>query len=252
GPGDDLSIANFPNSILIMAPAAQADQLGPIAERAVQSTWREICHACASTFDLERQSEYIRKQWNYQISASRVFEVYHSHLSLPGDDREFDAELATFPLPSTAIGQLNPYSVLLEWSGNRLGSRKMLRDFEQIGQEGLRCSLCGARTALADYRVDQPQKNDKGRLKHAQRKNKVRAEYGRLRGYWDEVSKGANGVIDRELRHKFRRGDRLCAVCTIRRLAPSSYLNDKIGQQVDFPSTSTLSTAQAVATVYVS
>lgn len=92
-----------------------------------------------------------------------------------------------------------------------LGARKASRLFDLLpAQEGYACSLCGLLTAL----------NPAG---YTERKQ--------LRQWWEDVMR------QRKLfRHRFRKGEHLCAVCTVKRLAP--FLIFKTSY--DVPSTSTM------------
>ena len=92
-----------------------------------------------------------------------------------------------------------------------LGARKSTRFFEALpAQEGYQCSLCGLRTAL----------NPTG--------CQTRSD---LRGWWEKVMRG------KSLTYRFREGEHLCAVCTVKRLAPFSVFK----AENDIPSTSTIS-----------
>jgi len=231
----DLRVANFPNSVLVAAPGGKdkAATLARAAEDGVKEAWKEILENCERELNKHDllSSKFAAEQWSYQTRFDSVFELYWSVLEVPTEEafaERLRPILGSAPLPLTR------YGALIEAGSRVLGSRKMLRDFTQIGQEGDRCSLCGARAALADYEI-------KERLRNKDRGRYLQPRHGRLTAYW-------NGV-HQAFPHRFRGNERLCAVCLVRRLAPFYYFRDTLfgGEVIQFPSTSTLSAAQAVA-----
>ena len=95
-----------------------------------------------------------------------------------------------------------------------LGSRKSTRLFEYTGeQKGYACSLCGLRAAM-------------GSSQCVTRKN--------MRDWWQD-----NMKKNRAFPYKFREGEYLCAVCTVKRLAPEIVFKSEL----DIPSTSVMSAA---------
>ncbi len=233
----DLRVANFPNSVLAVVPVGKEEgaKLAGIAEEAVETAWGEILTRCEEELTKREllSSEFAQLQWDYQTPFDRVFELYWCVLEIP-EEKDFVERLR--PILAGAPGSPNSYAMLIEAGGRVLGSRKMLRDFAQIGQEGDRCSLCGARTALADYAMEP-------RTKHRDRGRSVQLRHGSLTDYWKGVHK--------RFPHRFHRSEHLCAVCLVRRLAPLYYFPDKVfrqdKQEIQFPSTGTLCTASAVA-----
>ncbi len=92
------------------------------------------------------------------------------------------------------------------------GSRKAVRNFNQINEPGYKCTLCGQNEPLNL----QPE----GSLNRSE-----------LKKFWDMV-RSQTGYI-------FREGEHLCAVCTTKRLM-ANYI---FRYTVDFPSTSTFAAA---------
>ena len=98
-----------------------------------------------------------------------------------------------------------------------LGSRKSTRVFEYpLEQGGYACSLCGLRTALGSGQC------------------KTRED---MRNWWKN-----NMRKKKPLLYKFRDGEYLCAVCTIKRLAPEIVFKSGL----DIPSTSAMSASSFV------
>lgn len=107
------------------------------------------------------------------------------------------------------------YSKSYQQAEALFGARKAVRDFEPITEPGYKCTLCGQREPLHV----QPD----GSLK---RKN--------LRKFWERVRQATG--------YRFREEEHLCAICTIKRLAP----NYIFGRPSDFPSTSSVAVADFV------
>jgi CRISPR-associated protein Cmr2 len=217
------SVANFPNAVLLMAPGDEkaADEIAAAMVQAVKETWANICAECRKPLRHFLDGCKAGSLWDYQLGWrerpkerpwQQIFEIYTSVVRLP-EDREFDQLAARLGLD---CGR-GPAGQLIELAMRSLAARKSLRDFEQYVHEGLRCSLCGSRTALPGT-----------------------SSAGDLREFWEAVR------ADRALRYTFRDGERLCAVCTVRRLAPLQYfvgVFPSIRPSIFFPSTSTIATA---------
>lgn len=93
-----------------------------------------------------------------------------------------------------------------------MGARKMSRIFPHLNpQDGYACSLCGLRVALGSSQV------------------KTRQQ---LRDWWQEH------LRHKSLTYRFREGEYLCAVCTVKRLYPGVVFS----RAADVPSTSTMAT----------
>lgn len=227
GNAGQLDIAQFPNAVLLAVPGDEqsAPQLAKQMERAVEQTWSAICEAARDPLESVLNG-YARKLWDYQLgwrrrngrSWQQIFEVYSAVVQLP-DAAGFQQLAQELGLDETrgAAGQLFELPMRL------LTARKSLRDFEQYAHEGHRCSLCGQRTALTNELT-----------------------YEGLRDFWARVRDND------KLKYTFRDQDRLCAVCTVRRLAPVYYFQGQFPQIKDkiwFPSTSTIAVASWVREV---
>lgn len=99
-----------------------------------------------------------------------------------------------------------------------MGSRKMSRWFNDVEPEkGHKCSLCGVRESL-HFDIDKPYT----------RKD--------IREQWNAKVRVHNLI------YEFRKGETLCSVCTIKRLAPRIIFRNTIG----IPSTSTVAVGKTV------
>ena len=228
GDPNGLDVAQFPNSVLLAVPSNQAEaaKLALGMEKAVEDNWKKICDA--ARWPLTGLLNGIRSGdlWDYQLGWRRrngrawqqVFEIYTAVWEVP-DAAGFQeiAEELGLDEKRGAAGQLFELPMRL------LTARKTLRDFEQFVHEGHRCSLCGQRTALANELT-----------------------YEGVRTFWESVRE------IKALKYTFRVQDRLCAVCTVRRLAPVYYFQNEFPQIRDkiwFPSTSTIAAAAWVREV---
>jgi CRISPR-associated protein Cmr2 len=121
------------------------------------------------------------------------------------------------------------YPLLLGRTRQLLTARKNLRHFrqsEERGEPGHKCSMCGVREALHPewWRID-----EKG------------GHYHELREFWSALTKVTK---PKKLAGRIRRGDRLCAVCAVKRLALEAHFAESLGfDHHMFPSTSTVATA---------
>lgn len=226
-----LDIAQFPNAVLLAVPGNEqsARQLAKQMELAVERTWSEICQAARTPLNIVLNGK-AAELWDYQLgwrrrngrSWQQIFEVYSAVVQLP-DAAGFQQLAQELGLDETrgAAGQLFELPMRL------LTARKSLRDFEQYAHEGHRCSLCGQRTALTNELTNE-------------------LTYQGLRDFWAWVRDND------ELKYAFRDQDRLCAVCTVRRLAPVYYFQGQfpqIKEKIWFPSTSTIAVASWVREV---
>ena len=115
-----------------------------------------------------------------------------------------------------------PASTIL---GRIFAARKNLRNFEQSKEPELKCSLCGIREAL-----------------HPEWEENIHVK---LRSFWNVLSRIE---VEKDKKYKLagriRRGDRLCAVCLVKRLCLEAYFCKKLNIDYHlFPSTSTMATA---------
>ena len=134
---------------------------------------------------------------------------------------------------STAIAQINEfleiYWTILEWDGNEindsygenfkilnlgLDARKRLRHFPTGEQPDLKCSLCGIRSALGGKKAEQ---------------------------IWKTLNSSFGSIL-------LRPGERLCAVCSIKRFGSTSRL-DALNGIGRFPSTSNIAAASFMNSV---
>lgn len=187
GAAVDVSVASFPNTVLLgLPPNAAPAHVFEKGRVALGVEWSTIVDACRKAFG---PSGFECEQWDAQVPYDRVFEPYWS--SVPADPREL-----RYAAPWTGASD---FQLLFEAASSKLESRKMIRSLQQVGEEGYRCSLCGTRAALAPY----------GRA----------AGGGPLIAY----TTMAYRWVDRQSTFEtlLRPDERLCAVCVTRRLAPA-------------------------------
>ena len=244
GTATNLDVAHFPNTVLLLVPgdAKAARGMAGQMELAVESAWNEICAACREPLRSLLGAGVAGELWKYQLEWRRgpdgaawqqIFETYTSVCQVPADAGALNQLTERLGLDR----ERNPAGRLFQLSMRLLAARKALRDFEQVAHEGHRCSLCGSRSALANY----PRRSDS---KRSEAPLHFSAEA--LREFWQEVRK------IKGLEYAFRDGERLCAVCIVRRLAPVCFFQKTfpaIKDRILFPSTSTIATAAWVRDV---
>jgi CRISPR-associated protein Cmr2 len=244
GTATNLDVAHFPNTVLLLVPgdAKAARGMAGQMELAVESAWNEICAAVASPSAHCLNAGVAGELWKYQLEWRRgpdgaawqqIFETYTSVCQVPADAGALNQLTERLGLDP----ERNPAGRLFQLSMRLLAARKALRDFEQVAHEGHRCSLCGSRSALANY----PRRSDS---KRSEAPLHFSAEA--LREFWQEVRR------IKGLEYAFRDGERLCAVCVVRRLAPVCFFQKTfpaIKDRILFPSTSTIATAAWVRDV---
>ncbi len=102
------------------------------------------------------------------------------------------------------------------------GARKGIRNFAQTeGEPGNKCNLCGEREQLDDLCGEREQLDDR---------------------IWDIIPKL------HKFKYSFRKNERLCTSCMVKRLAPEIFFEKKSGSEdsISFPSTSTVAVSPAM------
>ena len=150
-----------------------------------------------------------------------VLQLYKK-LSNPGDDWEFQKVYDILQASGKYTLNLGTvYSVAYELSDRFFRSRKTTRVFSQRAIRGSKCTMCGEREAL-------------------------HAEQARAREFWTQVGR------QNQLSTKFKPEgkERLCAVCTVKRLLPEILRSDKATElglpqfsRTSYPSTSDIASA---------
>ena len=121
---------------------------------------------------------------------SKAWKVLQSEMSLDG---------TVFYRPNSGVLYPALYDLL-----DRVGAAsKSLRPFRQLSQNGYRCSLCGEREWLATdvAQLDVPP---------GERANTLWSQVGNRRASWN------------------RKGEHLCALCSLKRLWPSVFVKDEV------------------------
>ncbi len=238
----DLAVASFPNTILMLVPGPSTDGDGVrrdharlIAEAGISGlhdAWRRAVSTCRAPIQ-RHFGPFASEEFEYQSEPARLFEPYWSAVDLPETPEDLKLVAKEYDITIGESGSTT-YGALMRWSSRTLAARKTVRDIEQMGQAGLRCSLCGARSALANYAIRPRNPRREG--------DRIVITVGAVKALWDAI-RASNEIPP----FAFRPGEYLCAVCAIRRLAPHFALAGRGFPAVDFPSTSTLATAGGIA-----
>ncbi len=105
------------------------------------------------------------------------------------------------------------YPAVLELAERVHAASKAARGFEQIRQEGYRCSICGEREWLRGPGDDQPSE-DESKKKRPRRKFELPAGKG-VETLWTRLAERDHAVA--------KGGERLCALCATKRLWPRRF-----------------------------
>ena len=113
------------------------------------------------------------------------------------------------------------YGQVYRLTEKTLGSRKAIRDFSQQDEPNHKCTLCGVREPVHPGMYKDQRCSD---------------EFGALKGFWQEV---ISKISD------FRKSERLCGVCTTKRLSSKYFFQDilKFNITDNFPSVSMVATS---------
>lgn len=181
--GEDLILPSLPNRFLAIVPASQGKELAEKAAKAVKKTWYEISNAVRT--DLESlfpngQKPQWQETWKRQIESTfdTYWQVYpwrpqgHSiqdidykfldpHKPFLGDRLTKTEKILKIyaKQEKDGGGQYAPnigaiYSDLYFITEKALGSRKALRNFPQVPEQGDKSTLGGDRAALHDLSSD--------------------------------------------------------------------------------------------------
>ncbi len=270
---ESLQISNFPERFTAIVPAEEAEKLAEKARAALLKKWDEI--ACAVKHEVERAADLgagiqLAGDPNWEGSWGRQIDGAFSHMIFwvvspwgnnpqavmtaydqltpfhaatkarqrYNDFREIIQVVENSSRNSLNIGMM--YMLLSTMAARSLSARKNLRDFHQVEEPEHKCTLCGLRQAL------HPEYN---RLRQWAKARSPEVEdlsdYGVLRSFWQALSQvGGDDPSVQKLAGRIRPGDRLCAVCLVKRLALEAYFEDKLGFDHHlFPSTATVATA---------
>ncbi|MCX7683495.1 MAG: type III-B CRISPR-associated protein Cas10/Cmr2 [Anaerolineae bacterium] len=237
----DLTMATIPNKFVAVIPATEMQNGLPDGiVKAVRGAWREITQAVYNAFPGGPQPGEWEKIWNRQTQSDDWPEIYWSAVWWPNVDASPQVQGAeeSLRIAETYLGEQEVYRKLLEtyrqsWpAGTHTGTmygalyrlltaaldaRKRSRDFKAREEDGEKCTVMPALSAL--------------RLDSKSRRAEVRA-------YWQKVAQALHGQ-NRAHEVKADGSERLSAVASVKRFAPQSYFRPH-GIHLTFPSTSRL------------
>ncbi len=210
-----LQVSNIPHRFLAIVPKTKADELSEKIQESVHNAWLKIANGTLKTLQekgIEIDDE-LKKNWDTQIAAAFDITMHSLEWANPPEDdsavrrwfeeikdvlpedivKKYGNWLAHYTKPNT--GPL--YGLYFELISALIDQKS--RFFEHIeepkeagGEKGGRCSLCGVRNPVR--RINQNPKQ-----------------------FWKEGRDKLPGM--------FKEGERLCAVCTVKRLYNSKEIN---------------------------
>jgi CRISPR-associated protein Cmr2 len=255
-PSDEaLTRATLPNKFVALLPANEAKQAAEAVEQAVKDAWKilagKVAEWLVNNLKIQADSFWLNL-WNEQSSqipecywsihhwpdtstgapskdeADKALKVYKDLLT-PRPDDPFDSIFEVFTKTAPDLVNVGTaYSRLHELAQHGFEARKLMRDFNPVVEEGAKCTLCGQRAAL-------------------------RTAKSGARDFWKDVSAKLRARKDLGLYVAIKPdgNERLCGVCTVKRLVQRAHLQrrDVLKLRGGFPSTSSIAAASFRAKV---
>ncbi len=237
---EKLSSPTLPNRFLAIIPEESVTQVANLAKQAVKDTFVEICRSVKDKIAEKLQIK--AHEWNdlWERQSKDFLEIYWACTNIENakkTDSFLEFYKNCFAISKNwkfeelykeyqqkgfkpNIGTL--YGQIYRLTEKMLGSRKTVRDFVQVEEPNHKCTLCGVREPIHPGKH-----NDKD----------CSEDFGALRSFWqDKMLKEYPDI---------RRSERLCAICTTKRLASKLYFRDIKKYEIDgnFPSVSMIATA---------
>lgn len=236
----DLSIPTLPNRFLAFVPSGRVESLAKMAEETVQSAFLEIgnyavdrlLNALKNKQDINE--DYLRSCSKKQLQS--FLECYWASVPLPNirtqtfrntfqslfegtlqwDNESQNIIFEAFEKSGYALNIGTGYGRLYTLLEQITGSRKSLRNYAQVEEDGYRCALIPRFAALSPKRDASPQE---------------------MRQFWQTIS--------RESKNEIRPNEKLSAIALTKRYFPE-YLKTHLSLNKDtrFPSTSEIATAR--------
>lgn len=228
-PEKRLRLATFPNKFTAVVPAEEAEAFARRCESAVRGEWERLTGKIRERLVKEIPS-FASAQGIWERQVRQFPEVYWATYEW-GEQPEIIASLyeeltgsehfvEVLKLQQGAYphNQGTVYAACHELVERALAARKVTRDFEEIDEPGWKCTMCGEREILHDDRD------------------------GRGKDFWKEVALRLGGHFEPDGR------ERLCAICTVKRLIQPLVFRDELSLRGDFPSTDSMAVAPLVKT----
>jgi len=234
---EELSSPTLPNRFLAIVPAGSVEDIADQSKKAVKGAFKEVCNTVKTKMAeiLDIVSSEWDEIWNRQIEdfietywAAVLVNNYTDFLTtykqLMGitSVTDFDKLLSEYQRKGFAPNVGTVYGQIYRFVEKTLGSRKTVRDFQQIGEPNHKCTLCGVREPVHPGTYNERSCSE---------------NFGALRGFWQEKVLPTFPQI--------RKSERLCGVCITKRLSSRYYFKEKLQFDIEdnFPSVSMVATA---------
>jgi CRISPR-associated protein Cmr2 len=211
-PGDkSLLIANIPNIFTAILPYEEAEEAICNGIAAARGKWQEISTAVRdqvqaaanskSTAGWDSVCEDIWKRQEEDFLSSNIFWAALEIPNSPEALKQYEKYL-----PPSQSEDRTAYGICSQLCAILLSDRKRARDFQQVNEPGVKCSLSGALQALAP--------GNKQSLSHT-------------RIWWKALSEVR--TAEYKMAGRIRLGDQLCATFLTKRLMMQAYFDKKTG-----------------------
>jgi len=237
---EELKIANIPNTFLVIIPDELVKDIAEAVNKEINSKWVELSSKVKNKLNIQGNG-YFDQLWKREIDTfpgiywvvlpwakissdgneiKEYFKGVKTNLiesgylmnlfeTLKSDDVIYRVESEIFQRDIDNSGKL--YSLYFQIINKLLASRKLIREFKTEPEPGYKCDICGEREVLS---------------------GRESSSYEEVKQFWDRLHKNFS--------YKFKEKEKLCAVCTVKRLA-QDFASDLLFREdikEEFPPTS--------------
>jgi len=238
----ELTIANIPNAFLAIVPDGFVQDIAKEISQSIKDAWDELSEKVKDNIkSLIGTNGYFDTLWDREIKSfpeiywvalpwakmssngneiKEYFKGVKTNLiesgylinlfeTLKSDDIIYKVESKIFRRDIENPGKL--YSLYYQILNKLLASRKLVREFNTDPEPGYKCDICGEREVLID---------------------KESYSYREVNNFWSKLRA--------KFPHRFKEKEKLCAVCTVKRLAQDFASNLLFREDIkeEFPPTS--------------
>ena len=231
---EDLLVANIPNIFTAILPASELPEAAEEAIQQVQKEWDRLSERVRTLVEKSVPQEKLKGDamwsslWARQTGEFAQGMLFWAAMPIPTANLTAEEAIAlqsrlvdflggsekslqeVLPTEATVSGWAL-YSEYSRFTARILQDRKHVRDFLQSSESGQKCTLCGLRSALhPDWEANI-------------RKENAADELVKLTRWWGKLVQQSQPPY--KLAGRIRKGDRLCAVCLVKRLIMQAHFD---------------------------